>query len=107
MKGQDTFSDDDLFPVFLTGIGAFDESGLSADFDVAVAQFSMDEDDDLFDDVDEVHADIDVRSRRPGLRLPLGRLPAGVLTGSDDPVRGIGTAGRWTGGGRARGRRRW
>jgi hypothetical protein len=62
MWGSDTFSDDDLFPVFLTDIGASDESGLSADFDVAVAQFSMDEDDDLFDDVDEVYASINLRS---------------------------------------------
>ena len=40
------------------------ESGLAADFDVAVAQFSLDEDDSIFDDVDEVYARIVLRDAR-------------------------------------------
>jgi hypothetical protein len=50
----------------MSALGASAESGLSADFDVAVAQFSMDEDDSFFDDVDEVYASIDLFNARSG-----------------------------------------
>jgi len=66
MMGADTFDDDTLFNVPMSALGASAESGLSADFDVAVAQFSMDEDDSFFDDVDEVYASIDLFNARSG-----------------------------------------
>ena len=66
MMGADTFDDDTLFTVPMSALGASAESGLSADFDVAVAQFSMDEDDSFFDDVDEVYASIDLFNARSG-----------------------------------------
>jgi len=66
MMGSDTFSDDVLFEVPMSAIGASAESGLGADFDVAVGQFAMDEDDSFFDDIDEVYANIDLFNSRNG-----------------------------------------
>jgi hypothetical protein len=66
MMGSDPVDDDTLFNVPMSAIGASAESGLGADFDVAVAQFSLDEDDSIFDDVDEVYARIVLRDARSG-----------------------------------------
>jgi hypothetical protein len=60
MMGSDPVDDDTLFTVPMTAIGASAESGLGADFDVTVATFSLDEDDSIFDDVDEVYARIEL-----------------------------------------------
>ena len=64
MMGSDPADDDTLFNVPMSVIVADAESGLAADFDVAVAQFSLDEDDSIFDDVDEVYARIVLRDAR-------------------------------------------
>jgi hypothetical protein len=66
MRGADPAFDDALFTVPNSAISATDEFGLSADFDVAVGRFALNEDDSFFDDRDEVYADIDLFDARTG-----------------------------------------
>jgi hypothetical protein len=59
LMGSDRGSADDfLGNVPMTLIAASDEFGLGADFDRGADRFFLDEDDNLFDDVDEVYAEI-------------------------------------------------
>ncbi|MDP9866794.1 MULTISPECIES: hypothetical protein [Streptosporangium] len=67
--GADTFFDNDLFGVPMVGIGATDESGLSADFHRVVLPSSLNEDDSPGDRVDEVFG----RIRFVDPRTNLGR----------------------------------
>jgi hypothetical protein len=64
MLGDDAFSDDHLFPVFLTDVGASDAFGLSIDFDRVVPAFFLDEDNVPFDRTDEVFGRISITDRR-------------------------------------------
>jgi hypothetical protein len=59
LMGSDSGSDDDFLGIVpLTTIGASDEFGLGADFDRGASRWDLDEDNNLFDDVDDVYAEI-------------------------------------------------
>jgi hypothetical protein len=66
IMGSDTFSDDFRFFMRVTDLGASADSGLSADFDYVASQSQMNEDDSIFDDVDEIYATIDLYDAQSG-----------------------------------------
>jgi hypothetical protein len=66
IMGSDTFSDDFRFFMRVTDLGASADYGLSADFDYVASQSQMNEDDSIFDDVDEIYASIDLYDAQSG-----------------------------------------